>query len=117
MTLYKQAVIDAANTIAKAVQAAFFAIKGEGAVTLSAIAGAGKSFFVTDTVQKCRQIGRKVAVAAQTNEQVFSLVRSITESNPTQTLVYLPAQDVLLPDWARLPNVQFITTAHRASGS
>ncbi|MGF6985275.1 hypothetical protein QFZ99_004752, partial [Paraburkholderia atlantica] len=117
MSHYDRAVVDEADAIAQAVQAQFFAIKGEGAVTLSAIAGAGKSFFVTDTVQKSRQRKLRVAVAAPTNEQVFSLVRSIAQADPAQPVAYLPAKDVQVPEWVMLPNVQIVPTAHQASGS
>ena len=85
-------------------------------MTLSAVAGAGKSYFVTDTVKKCRPREIRVAVAAPTNEQVFSLVHSIAVSDPTQLVAYVPAQNVELPSWARHPNVSVLTPAHQASG-
>lgn len=116
MTIYNQAVIDDANQIASAAQNDFFDLPGKGAVTLSAIAGAGKSHFVTDTVKKCRPLDLRVAVAAPTNEQVFSLVRSIADSDPAQPVTYVPATDVELPPWARRPNVFTIRPAYQASG-
>ena len=64
MTMYNQTVIKAAEQIAQAVQDDFFNIATQGAVTLSAVAGAGKSHFVKDTVKKCRRRGIRVAVAA-----------------------------------------------------
>ena len=45
-------------------------------------AGGGKSYFVMDTVKRCRRREMRVAVAAPTNEQVFSLVRSIADNEP-----------------------------------
>ena len=114
--MFNQAVIKAANEVAQAAQSDFFDIVDQGAVTLSAVAGAGKSYFVTDTVKKCRPRGIRVAVAAPTNEQVFSLVHSIAVSDPTQLVAYVPAQNVELPSWARHPNVSVLTPAHQASG-
>jgi hypothetical protein len=116
MTIYDQSVIDAAETVARAAQRDFFAIRDEGAVTLSAIAGAGKSHFVMDTVKKCRRRKMRVAVAAPTNEQVFSLVRSMAANEPDKPVAFIPAKDVELPLWARLPNVQSFTPAHTATG-
>lgn len=113
--MYNQSVILAAEKVAKAAQQDFFSIKHEGAVTLSAVAGAGKSWFVTDTVKKCRSHKMRVAVAAPTNEQVFSLVRSIADNDPNQCVAYIPAQDVELPPWAQRPNVVSFTPAHLAS--
>ncbi|RDE49460.1 MAG: hypothetical protein DVS81_16430 [Candidatus Accumulibacter meliphilus] len=115
MTMFNQAVIDAADQIAQVAQNDFFSITGQGAVTLSAVAGAGKSYFVTDTVKKCRPRGIRVAVAAPTNEQVFSLVSSIAVSDPAELVAYVPAQGVELPSWARRPNIVSFTPAHLAS--
>ena len=71
MTIYNESVIADADKVARAAQRDFFSIRKEGAVTFSAIAGAGKSHFVMDTVKKCRRNGMSVAVAAPTNDQVF----------------------------------------------
>lgn len=54
--------------------------------------------------QKSRPRGIRVAGAAPTNEQVFSLVRSIADSEPGQAVAYVPAKDVELSVWARRPN-------------
>lgn len=113
--MLNQTIIDAANVVAQAAQRDFFRINDQGAVILSAVAGAGKSTFVTQTVQQCRAEGLRVAVAAPTNEQVFSLVRSIADSDPTAAVGYAPARDVELPTWARRPNVTSFTPAHQAT--
>jgi hypothetical protein len=114
--MYNQAVVDAAEQVAHAVQNEFFQLAGEGAVTLAAVAGAGKSHFVTDTVKKCRPRGIRVAVAAPPNEQVFSLVRSLAESDPKRPVAYVPARGIELPAWARRPNVLSLQPAHQATG-
>jgi hypothetical protein len=116
MSTYNKTVIDAAEKVARDVQADFFAIRDKGAVTLSAIAGAGKSFLVVDTAKKCRKNKMRVAVAAPTNEQVFGLVKSIAENEPDKPVAFIPATDVELPTWAQRPNVRTITPAHRATG-
>src|SRR5262252_8948718 len=109
MTIYDQSVIDAAETVARAAQRDFFNIRDEGAVTLSAIAGAGKSHFVMDTVKKCRRRKMRVAVAAPTNEQVFSLIRSIAEKEPSESVAFIPAGGIELPRWAQRLNVGTFT--------
>jgi hypothetical protein len=115
MTFYNQAVIDAAALVAQQVQKAFLDIAEEGAATLSAIAGAGKSRLATNTVGKCRNHGFRVAVTAPTNEQVFALVHSIGKTYPKAKIVFLPASTVDLPGWARLPNVEIIDKAKDAN--
>lgn len=116
MNMYNQSVIAAAEQVAQATLHDFFNIGRQGAVTLSAVAGAGKSHFVTDTVKQCRHRGIRVAVAAPTNEQVFSLVRSIADNEPGQPVAYVPAKNIELPVWARRPNVFIFPLAHQASG-
>ncbi|WP_338822565.1 DEAD/DEAH box helicase family protein [Bradyrhizobium septentrionale] len=116
MTVYNASVIAEADRVSRAAQRDFFNIVGEGAVTLSAIAGAGKSYFVMQTVKECRARNIRVAVAAPTNDQVFSLVRSIADNEPQKPLGFIPATGVELPRWARRPNVSIITPAHQASG-
>lgn len=116
MSTYNRVVVEAANRVADAARRDFFALRGAGGVTLTAIAGAGKSRFVVDTVKECRRRRIRVAVAAPTNEQVFSLVRSIAVNEPRQPVGYVPATDVELPDWANRPNVNVFRPAHQASG-
>jgi hypothetical protein len=110
--LFNDAVISAADTVARAVWRDFFAIRGQGAEALAAIAAAGKSHFVMDTVKKCRRRDMRVAVAAATNEQAFRLVSSIARNEPTRPVAFIPAGEVELPAWA---NVRVISPAHRAS--
>ena len=54
--MYNQSVLTAAERVARAAQRDFFNVNGQGAVTLSAVAGAGKSHFVMDTVKECRRV-------------------------------------------------------------
>jgi hypothetical protein len=116
MTTYNASVIAAADNVARAARRDFFNIQGEGAVTLTAVAGGGKSHFVMETVKECRRREMRVAVAAPTNEQVFGLVKSIADNEPRQPVAFIPAADVELPSWAQRPNVTTITPAHRATG-
>jgi hypothetical protein len=114
---YNQAVIDEAERVATQTRDALLAIRGEGGVVLSAVAGAGKSTFVSQSVGILRRERLRVAVSAPTNEQVFSLVRSIAGANPTETVTYLPAGHVEIPPSVRLPNVDIVSPAYRASGA
>jgi hypothetical protein len=116
MTKYNESVLADAEKVARAAQHDFFDIDDEGAVKLSAVAGAGKSHFVMDTVKECRRREMRVAVAAPTNEQVFSLVRSIAENEPREAVAFIPAAGIELPPWAQRPNVSTFTPAHRATG-
>lgn len=116
MTVYNASVIAEADRVARAAQRDFFKSSAEGAVTLSAIAGAGKSHFVMQTVKECRARDIRVAVAAPTNDQVFSLVKSIADNEPQKSVAYVPANGVELPRWAQRPNVTIISPAHQATG-
>jgi hypothetical protein len=116
MTMYNESILAAAEKVARAAQRDFFNIRDEGAVAVSAIAGAGKSYFVMDTVKQCRRRKMRVAVAAPTNEQVFSLVKSIADNESREPVIFIPAKDVELPPWAQRPNVRTLTPAHSATG-
>src|SRR5438445_652828 len=116
MMTFNEDVLAAAEQVARTAQHDFLDIRDEGAVTVSAIAGAGKSYFVMDTVKQCRRRKLRVAVAAPTNEQVFGLVRSIAENEPREPVVFIPAGGITLPPWAQRPNVSTFTPAHRATG-
>jgi hypothetical protein len=117
MTLYNRSVIEEAEAVASIARHDFMSISGEGAVTLSAIAGAGKSTFVRNTVGECRSANMRVAVAAPTNEQIFALTASIADMDRTQTVTYVPARDVVLPPWAQRPNILPVSPAHQATGA
>jgi hypothetical protein len=69
-----------------------------------------------DTVKRCRQRKMRVAVAAPTNEQVFSLVKSIAENEPKEPVVFIPAGGIELPTWAQRSNVRTLRPAHSATG-
>ena len=108
------AVVEHARAVAAAAQEEFFALESERAVVVSAVAGAGKSRLVVDTVVECRRRGVRVAVCAPTNEQVFGLVRAIAESDPTRTVAYLPARSIEVPGSVALENVKIVTESHEA---
>ncbi len=79
-------------------------------VVTTAPAGAGKSFLVSTAVDRARDRGLRVAVAAPTNEQAFGLVRSIATRHCAgrtgRTATFVPASTVSLPDPIRtLPGV------------
>ena len=103
------AVIEQARVVAGAAQAEFFTLGSERAVVVSAVAGAGKSRLVVDTVAECRRRGVRVAVCAPTNEQVFGLVRSIAESDPAAKVAYLPARSIEVPRSVALANVEILS--------
>src|SRR5215469_1998604 len=104
--MFNEDVINAARAVGQQAQRDFFEIDNTGAVVLSAVAGAGKSHFVMKTVQRCGERDLRVAVAAPTNEQVFSLVRSIADNEPNRAVTFIPAQGIVLPTWAQRPNVR-----------
>jgi hypothetical protein len=89
-------------------------LDGAGAprgVVVPAPAGAGKSRLVVTAVDRARARGRRVAVAAPTNEQAFGLVRTIATvhcaGHPDRAVTFVPASAVSLPDSIRaLPGVR-----------
>jgi AAA domain len=106
-----------ANVVAVAKRAADRAIadllsgaSGPRGVHVPAPAGAGKSDLVSRAVGRARALGLRVAVAAPTNEQAFGLVRTIALLHCRtggQTVTFVPARNVSLPDAVRrLPGVQ-----------
>lgn len=107
--------LDEATAVAQAAQSDFFALKPEQGVVVSAVAGAGKSHLVVDTVAECRRRGVRVAVAAPTNEQVFGLVRAIATSAPTRRVAYVPARGLEVPATVTLPNVDILSHPHQAN--
>ncbi len=111
------AVVARAQAVAATAQEEFFALAPERAVVVSAVAGAGKSRLVVDTVARCRKLGVRVAVCAPTNEQVFGLVRAIAESDPDCKVAYLPARSIEVPASLSLPNVEIVSEPHEADAA
>ena len=108
------AVVEQAQAVARAAQEEFFALAPERAVVVSAVAGAGKSRLVVDTVAECRRRGVRAAVCAPTNEQVFGLVRAIAESDPDRKVAYVPARSIEVPATLSLPNVEIVSDPQEA---
>ena len=106
--------VEQARAVAAAAQEEFFALGREQAVVVSAVAGAGKSRLVVDTVAECRRRGVRAAVCAPTNEQVFGLVRAIAESDPRRQVAYVPARSIEVPASVALENVKIAADAHEA---
>ena len=105
---YDEAAVSAANEVARAALDDFLSCGGSyRAVVLSAVAGAGKSYFVSSSAGAARREGMRIAVCAPTNEQAFSLVRSIALMNTDEVVTFVPASSVELPPGiAALPNVR-----------
>ena len=80
--IYDEAAVAGAEEVAAAALNDFLSRRGSyGAVVLSAVAGAGKSYFVSKAAHAARREGMRIVVCAPTNEQAFSLVRSIALMN------------------------------------
>src|SRR3954451_9492210 len=86
----------------------------QGAVILKAVAGGGKSTFITETVGHLAGEAR-VVVSAPTNEQVLALVGAIARTHPALTVHYVPANGIQLPAAHVQPNVR-VVTAQQARG-
>jgi len=115
---YNQDIIDEAGQVAELARQDFLDLHGgQGGVVLSAIAGAGKSYFISETVGFARENNMRVAVAAPTNEQAFGLVTSIAELNPTLRVTFVPAKDVRLPAANMRANVTEARPAQEAARS
>jgi len=107
-----QAVIDQAADIGNQVVSDILGrLRREQGVVAEAVAGAGKSHFMATTTGRLRQAGARVAVAAPTNEQVYSLVDRIARLNPQLPVVFLPGGGRVLPAaTVALPNVSVEAT-------
>lgn len=116
--MYDQGVIDRANAVAKAARQDFFGSHDEGAVVLSAIAGAGKSYFVVETVKEARKRGMRVAVSAPTNAQIVALANSIARSDAGKPVTVILSQDEAKSFAANFQhkNITLAQPAHTASG-
>lgn len=117
-TYYDGTVIAAAGRVTNAAVQDFLSVSGSPrAVVVSAPAGAGKTRFVIDAVGQSRRRGLHVAVATPTNQQAFGLVQRLAEKHTSETITFVPANDVSLPHVAdRLPNVQQLPAA-QANGA
>lgn len=109
--LYDTGVVAAADRMADcAIADSLSGAPGQRGVHVTAPAGAGKSYLVSRAVGRARARRLRVAVAAPTNEQAFGLVRTIAMlhcGTGSQTVTFVPARSVSLPDAIRrLPGVQ-----------
>src|SRR5881275_2039086 len=99
-SLNDRAVRAAEQVVNRAVEDLLGRSSGPRGIVISAPAGAGKSHLIADTVGRARERGRRVAVAAPTNEQAFGLVRKIAElycsRHPGRTVGFVPASEVEL---------------------
>jgi hypothetical protein len=120
-SFYDEAAVAAADKVADAALADFLSrARGDayGATVLSAVAGAGKSYFVSRAAWAARAQGMRIAVCAPTNEQVFSLVRSIALMNQREVVTMYPASYVTPPPWVTsLENVRIAVDAGTASAA
>ncbi len=119
--VYDAAVVAAADAaVAAAIHAALAAGPAPRGVVVPAPAGAGKSHLVVSALDAARRAGRRVAVAAPTNEQAFGLVRAVAErhchGHADRTVTFVPAADVTLPPAAAALAGVRTATAKDASG-
>jgi hypothetical protein len=115
---FDQRALDAAGAATSVALRDFFASVGnEHATVLKAPAGAGKSGTVALTIGPARRHRMRLAIATPTNDQAFALVGRIAASYPTQTITFVPASNISLPEHiARLPNVAQVEAA-QANGA
>jgi hypothetical protein len=88
-------------------------------VVVTAPAGAGKSHLVGTAVERARQRGLRVAVAAPTNDQAFGLVATIARrycaAGRGRTVTFVPASNRAVPaEVAVLPGVQEMKASEAA---
>jgi hypothetical protein len=67
------------------------------AVVVAAPAGAGKSYFVGQSIGAFRKAGLRVVAVSPTNEQAFGLVNHASNLNPGLNVAFMPATGVHLP--------------------
>ena len=83
-----------------------------GAIVVEAVAGAGKSTFIVETVDELAD-DATIVVAAPTNDQVYALVRLIAARRPGRPLYYTPSSTAELP-FPTPPGVQVCRPASQA---
>jgi hypothetical protein len=99
-----KAVAEAERAENRAIADLLSGVPGQRGVHVAAPAGAGKSHLISRAVGQARARRSRVAVAAPTNEQAFGLVRTIALqhcSNGNQTVTFVPAHGISLPDAIR----------------
>src|SRR5262245_25319541 len=116
---WDDAVVAAAERVVNAAIRDFLAEAGsERAIVVTAPAGAGKTRFVGTAVGRARRRRLRVAVSTPTNQQAFALVRRLAVEYPRETITFVPAAAVALPDGiAQLPNVVEVERASHASAA
>jgi hypothetical protein len=99
--------VAAGQAVEDAIRDDLFARAGEeAAVVAAAPAGAGKSYFLSETAGLLRQRDLRVALAAPTNDQAQGLVRMVCRLNPGLPIAFVHAKDrELPPSLAALPGV------------
>lgn len=105
MTVYDEKVVALAEATIK--ETIDDVLKGTGrrAVIGQAPAGAGKSYAIGTAVQAARKKKLRVAVATPTNEQAFALVSGLADRMPKETVTFVHASTVTLPEQHGRPNV------------
>jgi hypothetical protein len=86
-----------------------------GAVVVEAVAGAGKSTFIVETVDQLAD-DATIIVAAPTNEQVYALVASLATRRSGKPLHYVPSRAAELP-FETPAGVQVCRPASQARGA
>lgn len=105
MTVFDKKVVAAAEAAVEAAITAALKSKPNEAVVGVAPAGAGKSYAIGTAVSRARAEKLRVAVATPTNEQAFALVSDLADRLPKETVVFVPASSVQLPEERRRKNV------------
>jgi hypothetical protein len=115
---FNRQVLDAATRVTDEAIRDFLSVAGdERATVVTAPAGAGKTGFITSAVGPARHRRMRLAIAPPTNEQAFGLVSRLALVYPRETITFVPASTVILPqNISRLPNVTQ-ATASQANGA
>ena len=87
----------AVREVAAAIDAVLAARPKEAVVGV-APAGAGKSYAIGTAVARARQKKLRVAVATPTNEQAYALISSLADRLPRETVTFVHANHVSLPE-------------------
>jgi len=113
----RRALHAAARATRDALQDFFLHAGEEHATVLKAPAGAGKTGAVVLTVPPARRRKMRLAIGTPTNDQAFALVERLARSHTNETITFVPASAVSLPQQiARLPNVVQVEAA-QANGA
>jgi len=109
----KRVTLAAEKTADKAISDFLSSAGQKRAIVVTAPAGAGKSWLVSEAVHRARKAGHRVALASPTNEQAHGLVRRLADRFPQEAVTLFHSSSKPPPASVQGPSVRLETRADR----